>query len=80
MPQSWQIIDATCHSCHWWQEWAESMITAMTEILFFLTAVLLSAALVAVLHQINRDGAGRRVPPRSHPYDAFDPDSPHRFA
>ncbi len=55
------------------------MITAMTEIIFFWTAILLSAALLAALHEINRDGAGRRVPPRSHPPDIFDPDSPHRF-
>lgn len=56
------------------------MITAMTEIIFFWTAVLLAAALLAALHELNQDGRRNQVPPRSHPADLFDPGSPTRPA
>ena len=60
----WQKINAPCHSCHSWQELDESMISAMTTILFVLTLLAGLSALVAYARNDHfgsgRDRAGLR--------------------
>lgn len=77
MAQSWQKIDAGCHSCHSWQDLQRSMITAMTEITVLLIATLIVAAIVGTivvtLREVLSDGVGHPRAPRSHVPDLFDP-------
>ena len=77
MPQGWQKIDALCHSCHWWQYLAQSMITAMNIIPFLATVFVILATAYLVFSLVSfvaGDGASlrHRTPPRSHPADDFE--------
>ena len=64
MAHKWQKINVGWHSCHSWQDLAQSMITAMTFIIILLVvaAVLAASAVRLVLH----DGQGAQRPPVSH--------------
>jgi hypothetical protein len=53
----WQKINAGCHSCHSWQEFIGSMITAMTTILFLLIVLAGLSALVGYARN-DRFGSG----------------------
>jgi hypothetical protein len=64
LTHSWQKINVGWHSCHSWQDHAQSMITAMTFIILLLVvaAILAADTVRLVLH----DGQGPQRPPVSH--------------
>jgi len=81
VPQTWQEIDARWHPCHWWQDVARRMITAMgilIEILAISVFFLVVGVGAYLGDYIRDDGyrrSARRTPPRSHYSDPFDPRS-----
>jgi len=65
LPETWQIFNAQWHYCHWWQDQAARMITAMTTSLLLIALIALALALGTIV-MVRRDGRGPSVPPRSH--------------
>jgi hypothetical protein len=81
MAHQWQEIDGRRQGCHWWQDLAWTMITAMTfllELLAVSVVVLLVGLGVYLVDYVRDDGyrrTARRTPPASHHTDTFDPRS-----
>ena len=59
LPPSWQEINGTRHSCHWWQECLKSMITAMT----FLILILLALTIRLLTTWVRHDNYAVRAQP-----------------
>jgi len=55
MDQIWQKINVGCHSCHSWQDYAGSMITAMTTIALILALTAIVAAFAGLVSYARRD-------------------------
>jgi hypothetical protein len=61
LPHRWQEINQYWHSCHWWQQWIERRLSAMTTFAFILIATAIAALLVNYARHDRFAGAATRA-------------------